>query len=112
MHVCKFHQAEKLRSSALTKDLCILSVIEILYLWKALANCSTEMLQTMTQGNSAVSVLDCVFDLCIISCNFVLFFLALQGVEDASCTGLKYLLLGAINKCLHNTKEAIQVCAR
>lgn len=36
-------------------------------------------------------------------------FAALQGVEDASCAGLKYLLLGAINKCLHNAKEAVQV---
>lgn len=39
-------------------------------------------------------------------------FAALQGVEDASCAGLKYLLLGAINKHLHNAKDAIQVCAR
>lgn len=37
------------------------------------------------------------------------FFLVLQGVDDASCAGLKNLLLGAINKCLHNTKDAIQV---
>lgn len=34
---------------------------------------------------------------------------ALQGVEDASCAGLKYLLLGAINKCLHNANDAVQV---
>lgn len=61
MQVCTSHQAEKLRSSGLTKDLCILSVIEILYLWKALANCSAETLQTMTQGNSALSVLACVW---------------------------------------------------
>lgn len=46
------------------------------------------------------------------SCNFVGVFAALQGVEDASCAGLKYLLLGAINKHLHNAKDAIQVCAR
>lgn len=39
-------------------------------------------------------------------------FAALQGVEDASCAGLKYLLLGAINKCLHNAKEAVQVGTR
>lgn len=55
MHGCTSGQAEKLRSSSLTKDLCILSVIEILYLWKALANCSAETLQTMTRGKSAVS---------------------------------------------------------
>lgn len=35
--------------------------------------------------------------------------LVLQGIDDASCAGLKCLLLGAINKCLHNTKDAIQV---
>uniref|UniRef100_A0A3P8S8N1 Tetratricopeptide repeat domain 39C n=1 Tax=Amphiprion percula TaxID=161767 RepID=A0A3P8S8N1_AMPPE len=75
-------KAEKLRSPSLSKELCILSVIEILYLWKALPNCSTTKLKTMTQ--------------------------VLQGVDDASCEGLKNLLLGAINKCLHNTKDAIQ----
>lgn len=45
-----FLQAEKLRIPSLSKELCILSVIEILYLWKALANCSMHKLQTMTQG--------------------------------------------------------------
>uniref|UniRef100_A0A8C4F4Y8 Tetratricopeptide repeat domain 39C n=1 Tax=Dicentrarchus labrax TaxID=13489 RepID=A0A8C4F4Y8_DICLA len=75
-------RAEKLRSTSLFKELCILSVIEILYLWKALPNCSTTKLQTMTQ--------------------------VLQGIDDASSAGLKNLLLGAINKCLHNTKDAIQ----
>lgn len=45
-----FNQAEKLRSPSLSKELCILSVIEILYLWKALPNCSTAKLQTMAQG--------------------------------------------------------------
>ncbi|KAK7945606.1 hypothetical protein WMY93_001334 [Mugilogobius chulae] len=75
-------RSEKLRSPNVTTELCILSVIEILYLWKALPNCSAPKLQTMTQ--------------------------VLQGIDDASSTGLKYLLLGAINKCLHNTKEAVQ----
>lgn len=75
-------RAEKLQSPNVTKELCILSVIEILYLWKALPNCATSKLQTMTQ--------------------------VLQGIDDASSTGLKNLLLGAINKCLHNTKEAVQ----
>lgn len=46
------HQAEKLRSSSLSQELCVLSVIEILYLWKALANCSASKLQSMTQGES------------------------------------------------------------
>lgn len=75
-------RAERLRSPNVTRELCILSVIEILYLWKALPNSSVPKLQTMTQ--------------------------VLQGIDDASSTGLKYLLLGAINKCLHNTKEAVQ----
>ncbi|XP_029308600.1 tetratricopeptide repeat protein 39C-like isoform X2 [Cottoperca gobio] len=75
-------RAEKLRTPSLSKELCILSVIEILYLWKALPNCSTAKLQTMAQ--------------------------VLQGIDDASCAGLKNLLLGAINRCLHNTKDAIQ----
>uniref|UniRef100_A0A3Q1JIM4 Tetratricopeptide repeat domain 39C n=1 Tax=Anabas testudineus TaxID=64144 RepID=A0A3Q1JIM4_ANATE len=77
-----FSMTRKLRSPSLSKELCILSVIEILYLWKALPNCSTTKLQTMTQ--------------------------VLQTIDDASCAGLKNLLLGAINKCLHNTKDAIQ----
>ncbi|KAK1879738.1 Tetratricopeptide repeat protein 39C [Dissostichus eleginoides] len=75
-------RAEKLRTPSLSKELCILSVIEILYLWKALPNCSTAKLQTMTQ--------------------------VLQGIDDASCEGLKNLLLGSINRCLHNTNDAIQ----
>lgn len=51
-----FNQAEKLRSTSLSKELCILSVIEILYLWKALPNCSTSNLQTMTQGTHFLTV--------------------------------------------------------
>uniref|UniRef100_A0A3P9HS84 Tetratricopeptide repeat domain 39C n=1 Tax=Oryzias latipes TaxID=8090 RepID=A0A3P9HS84_ORYLA len=75
-------RSEKLRSSSLSKELCSLAVIEILYLWKALPNCSTAKLQAMTD--------------------------VLQMIDDVSCLGLKNLLLGAINKCLQNTKEAIQ----
>lgn len=33
-----------------TKDLCILATIEVLYLWKALSNCSSTKLQLMSQG--------------------------------------------------------------
>lgn len=76
-------RAEKLRTPGLTKDLCVLSVIEILYLWKALPNCSPAKLRAMTQ--------------------------VLQGIDDASSAGLKNLLLGAINGCLQNTNEAIQL---
>ncbi|KAG9334348.1 hypothetical protein JZ751_008234 [Albula glossodonta] len=36
----------------------------------------------------------------------------LQEVDDASCTGLKNLLLGAIHKCLGNTKDAIQTVGK
>ncbi|XP_051943795.1 tetratricopeptide repeat protein 39C-like isoform X3 [Hippocampus zosterae] len=75
-------KAEKLRMPSLSKELCILSIIEILYLWKALCNCSTSKLHTMMQ--------------------------VLQAIDDASCAGLKNLLLGTVNKCLHNKKDAIQ----
>uniref|UniRef100_A0A3P9N9Z7 Tetratricopeptide repeat domain 39C n=1 Tax=Poecilia reticulata TaxID=8081 RepID=A0A3P9N9Z7_POERE len=82
IEVFSLKRAEKLRSPGLSKELCILSVIEILYLWKALPNCSSAKLQTMTH--------------------------VLQGIEDASCTDLKNLLLGAISRCLLNTKDAVQ----
>uniref|UniRef100_A0A8C2WP91 Tetratricopeptide repeat domain 39C n=1 Tax=Cyclopterus lumpus TaxID=8103 RepID=A0A8C2WP91_CYCLU len=62
---------------------CVLSVIEILYLWKALPNCSPAKLRAMAQ--------------------------VLQGIDDASCAGLKNLLLGAINGCLQNTDKAIHL---
>ncbi|XP_038159726.1 tetratricopeptide repeat protein 39C-like isoform X1 [Cyprinodon tularosa] len=75
-------RAENFQSPSLSKELCILSVIEILYLWKALPNCSSANLQTMTH--------------------------VLQGIEDASWAGLKNLLLGAISGCLLNTKDAVQ----
>lgn len=43
---------------------------------------------------------------------FSRFFLlsVLQGLDDQSCQGLKHLLLGAIQKCLGNIKDAVQVC--
>ncbi|XP_032421579.1 tetratricopeptide repeat protein 39C-like isoform X2 [Xiphophorus hellerii] len=82
IEVFSLKRAEKLRSPGLSKELCILSVIEILYLWKALPNCSSAKLQTMTH--------------------------VLQGIEDTSCTDLKNLLLGAISRCLLNTKDAVQ----
>lgn len=43
-------QAERLRKSSPTRELCILGVIEVLYLWKALQNCSSSKLQIMNQG--------------------------------------------------------------
>lgn len=81
IEVFSVKRAEKLRSPCLTQELCILSVIEILYLWKALPNCSAAKLHAMTR--------------------------VLQLIQDASCCGLRNLLLGAISKSLQNTKEAI-----
>ncbi|XP_006634105.1 tetratricopeptide repeat protein 39C [Lepisosteus oculatus] len=75
-------KAERLRKMSPTKELCILAAIEVLYLWKALPNCSFSKLQHMSQ--------------------------ALQEVNDPAYVGLKNLLLGAIHKCLGNTKDAIQ----
>lgn len=43
-------QAERLRKIPLSRELCILGVIEVLYLWKALPNCSSSKLQVMNQG--------------------------------------------------------------
>ena len=43
-------QAEKLRKPRPSKELCSLAVIEVLYLWKALANCSVPKLQSMIQS--------------------------------------------------------------
>ena len=43
-------QADRLRKTFPTRELCILGVIEVLYLWKALQNCSSSKLQIMNQG--------------------------------------------------------------
>ena len=43
-------QADRLRKVSPTKELCILGIIEVLYLWKALSNCSPSKLQIMNQG--------------------------------------------------------------
>nr|XP_046248666.1 tetratricopeptide repeat protein 39C-like [Scatophagus argus] len=75
-------RAEKLRKTSPTRELCILGVIEVLYLWKALQNCSSSKLQIMNQ--------------------------VLQSLDEASCRGLKHLLLGAIHKCLGNMRDAVQ----
>uniref|UniRef100_H3CC74 Tetratricopeptide repeat domain 39C n=1 Tax=Tetraodon nigroviridis TaxID=99883 RepID=H3CC74_TETNG len=75
-------RAERLRKTSPTRDLCILGVIEVLYLWKALQNCSSSKLQIMIQ--------------------------VLQGLDESSCKGLKHLFLGAVHKCLGNTKDSTQ----
>ncbi|XP_041861582.1 tetratricopeptide repeat protein 39C-like isoform X2 [Melanotaenia boesemani] len=75
-------RAERLRKVSPTRELCILGVIEVLYLWKALPNCSSSKLQIMNQ--------------------------VLQSLDDASCRGLKHLLLGSIHKCHGNMRDAVQ----
>lgn len=37
------------------------------------------------------------------------FLLVLQSLDDASCRGLKHLLLGAVHKCHGNIRDAVQV---
>uniref|UniRef100_A0A8C1IUI4 Tetratricopeptide repeat domain 39C n=1 Tax=Cyprinus carpio TaxID=7962 RepID=A0A8C1IUI4_CYPCA len=78
-------RAERLRKVSLARELCILGVVEVLYLWKALPNCSSSKLQLMNQ--------------------------VLQGLDEQPSLGLKHLLLGAIQKCLGNIKDAVQVCS-
>lgn len=75
-------RAEKLRKLSASRELCILGVIEVLYLWKALQNCSPSKLQIMNQ--------------------------VLQRVDDTSCRGLKHLLLGSVHKCHGNIRDAVQ----
>ncbi|KAI4564901.1 hypothetical protein MJG53_015913 [Ovis ammon polii x Ovis aries] len=75
-------KAERFRKQTPTRALCVLASIEVLYLWKALPNCSPPNLQRMSQ--------------------------ACHGVDDSSVVGLKYLLLGAIHKCLGNSEDAVQ----
>uniref|UniRef100_A0A8C6NVC9 Tetratricopeptide repeat domain 39C n=1 Tax=Nothobranchius furzeri TaxID=105023 RepID=A0A8C6NVC9_NOTFU len=75
-------RTERLRKVSPTRQLCILGVIEVLYLWKALPNCSPSKLQIMNQ--------------------------VLQSLDDTSCRGLKHLLLGSIHKCHGNIRDAVQ----
>ncbi|KAI4905528.1 hypothetical protein NFI96_012443 [Prochilodus magdalenae] len=75
-------KAEDLRKLPPTQELCTMAAIEVLYLWKALPNCSTSKLQLMIQ--------------------------VLQQMEDSSCSGLKHLLLGAVHKCLGSSTNAVQ----
>uniref|UniRef100_A0AAY5EJV2 Tetratricopeptide repeat domain 39C n=1 Tax=Electrophorus electricus TaxID=8005 RepID=A0AAY5EJV2_ELEEL len=75
-------RAEELSKLPPTKERCILAAIEVLYLWKALPNCSDSRLQLMVE--------------------------VLQHVDDPSSSGLKHLLLGAVHKCLGNGAGAVQ----
>uniref|UniRef100_A0A3P9IZI5 Tetratricopeptide repeat domain 39C n=1 Tax=Oryzias latipes TaxID=8090 RepID=A0A3P9IZI5_ORYLA len=73
-------RADRLRKVSPTRELCILGIIEVLYLWKALPNCSSTKLQIMNQGY----------------------------LDEVSCRGLKHLLLGSIHKCHGNMRDAVQ----
>nr|XP_046215771.1 tetratricopeptide repeat protein 39C-like isoform X2 [Oncorhynchus gorbuscha] len=75
-------RAQRLSKHTPSRELCILAVIEVLYLWKALPNCSTAKLQTMSR--------------------------VLQELDDISFAGLKNLLLGDIHRCLGNMNDSIQ----
>ncbi|XP_059563444.1 tetratricopeptide repeat protein 39C isoform X2 [Myotis daubentonii] len=79
-------KAERFRKQAPTRALCVLASVEVLYLWKALPNCSFPSLQRMSQ--------------------------ACHEVDDDAAVGLKHLLLGAIHKCLGNTEDAAQFFQR
>ncbi|XP_050016668.1 tetratricopeptide repeat protein 39C isoform X2 [Alexandromys fortis] len=79
-------KAERFRKQTPTRALCVLASIEVLYLWKALPNCSFPNLQRMSQ--------------------------ACHEVDDSSVIGLKHLLLGAIHKCLGNSEDAVQFFQR
>uniref|UniRef100_A0A8C5MR17 Tetratricopeptide repeat domain 39C n=1 Tax=Leptobrachium leishanense TaxID=445787 RepID=A0A8C5MR17_9ANUR len=79
-------KGERFRKQTPTKELCVLAAIEVLYLWKALPNCSLSNLQRMSQ--------------------------ACHEVLDPSVIGLRNLLLGAIHKCLGNSEDAVQFFQR
>ncbi|KAE8598581.1 hypothetical protein XENTR_v10016865 [Xenopus tropicalis] len=79
-------KSERFKKQSPTKELCVLAAIEVLYLWKALPNCSLSNLQRMSQ--------------------------ACHEVLDPAVVGLRSLLLGAIHKCLGNTEDAVQFFQR
>ncbi|XP_069813791.1 tetratricopeptide repeat protein 39C [Dendropsophus ebraccatus] len=79
-------KGDRFRKQKPTKHLCVLAAIEVLYLWKALPNCSLSNLQHMSQ--------------------------ACHEVVDPSVVGLRNLLLGAIHKCLGNAEDAVQFFQR
>eukprot|EP00079_Xenopus_tropicalis_P026026 XP_012819695.1 PREDICTED: tetratricopeptide repeat protein 39C isoform X1 [Xenopus tropicalis] len=79
-------KSERFKKQSPTKELCVLAAIEVLYLWKALPNCSLSNLQRMSQ--------------------------ACHEVLDPAVVGLRSLLLGAIHKCLGNTEDAVQTVVK
>ncbi|TSR16026.1 Oxysterol-binding protein-related protein 1 [Bagarius yarrelli] len=75
-------KAEDLRKPRPTRERCLMAAIEILYLWKALSNCSNANLQLMIE--------------------------VLQPMDDSLYCGLKHLLLGAVHKSLGDNANATQ----
>ncbi|XP_026769909.2 tetratricopeptide repeat protein 39C isoform X1 [Pangasianodon hypophthalmus] len=75
-------KAEELRKPRPTKERCMMAAIEVLYLWKALPNCSNTKLQLMIE--------------------------VLQQMDGSSYCGLKYLLMGAVHKSLGDNANAMQ----
>ncbi len=111
-------QAERLRKISPTRELCVLGVIEVLYLWKALQNCSSSKLQIMNQGECHLhdpfqsNQVSCsrIFQKYILCVAILLcVYSVLQSLDEASCRGLKHLLLGAVHKCHGNMRDAVQV---
>ncbi|KAE8598583.1 hypothetical protein XENTR_v10016865 [Xenopus tropicalis] len=51
-------KSERFKKQSPTKELCVLAAIEVLYLWKALPNCSLSNLQRMSQGNNGTAYKD------------------------------------------------------
>uniref|UniRef100_A0A9J8BFU6 Tetratricopeptide repeat domain 39C n=1 Tax=Cyprinus carpio carpio TaxID=630221 RepID=A0A9J8BFU6_CYPCA len=102
-------RAERLRKVSLARELCILGVVEVLYLWKALPNCSSSKLQLMNQGKERCDEMCAIVQLFphIITLILMLYSV-LQGLDEQPSLGLKHLLLGAIQKCLGNIKDAVQ----
>lgn len=95
-----------------SRELCILGVIEVVYLWKALQNCSSSKLQIMNQGERSPYDSDQHYLCHHLSCVIISCFgggSVLQTIDDTSCRGLKHLLLGAIHKCHGNMRDAVQV---
>ncbi|XP_060769579.1 tetratricopeptide repeat protein 39C-like isoform X2 [Neoarius graeffei] len=75
-------KAEDLRKPRPSKERCTMAAIEVLYLWKALPNCSSVNLQLMIE--------------------------VLKQMDGSSYCGLKHLLLGAVHKSLGDNANAMQ----
>ncbi|XP_078450407.1 tetratricopeptide repeat protein 39C [Lampetra planeri] len=76
-------KTDRFKKTQPTQQLCVLAAVEVLYLWRALLNCSPTHLQRM-------------LTVC-------------ESVDDLSSAGIKCLLMGTINKTLGNREESIQL---